>query len=239
MPEIRPGDDLAQLIVTALSRGGRRLRDGDIVAVAQKVVSKAEGRLVVLASVVPGTRALAMAAESGKDPRVLEIVLGETADVIRWERGVLISRTRHGFICANAGVDQSNTGAAGTLVLLPVDPDASAARLRTAFQAMASVDVATVITDTFGRPWREGHANIAVGVAGLPPLERFAGQTDADGYELRLTEIAVADEIAAASELVMGKLDRRPAAVIRGLRWSSSAETAQAYIRPPERDFFH
>ena len=238
IPEVRPGDDLAALLVTALGAAGERLRPGDVVAVAQKVVSKSEGRLCRISTAVPGARALAMAAESGRDPRLLEIVLGETRRIVRWSRGVLIVETHHGFVCANAGVDQSNAGAADTVVLLPVDPDASAARLRDALRAASGIDVPVVVTDTFGRAWREGHLNVAIGISGLPALRRYAGQLDPDGHELRVTEIAVADEIAAASELVMGKLDRRPAALVRGLRLASPPETAREYIRLAERDMF-
>jgi coenzyme F420-0:L-glutamate ligase/coenzyme F420-1:gamma-L-glutamate ligase len=172
-----------------------------------------------------------MAAESGRDPRLLEIVLSETRAVVRWTRGVLICETRHGFVCANAGVDRSNAGEPDAAVLLPVDPDASAARLRRDLGDRA-------VTDTFGRAWREGHANVAIGIAGLPALKRYAGQHDPHGYELRITEIAVADEVAAAAELVMGKLDRCPAAVVRGLAIAFSGETAQEYVRAPGRDLF-
>jgi coenzyme F420-0:L-glutamate ligase/coenzyme F420-1:gamma-L-glutamate ligase len=238
MPEIRPRDDLVGLLLRALNAAGERLADGDVLVVAQKVVSKSEGRLVRLAEVVPSARALAMAEESGKDPRQLEVVLGETKQIIRWERGVLISETRHGFVCANAGVDRSNAGAPETVVLLPVDPDASAARIRDEIANRVQTAVAVVITDTFGRAWREGHTNVAIGIAGLPALKRYIGQRDPEGYELRVTEIAVADEIAAAAELVMGKLDRCPVAIVRGLVFEKSDETAREYVRPAARDMF-
>jgi coenzyme F420-0:L-glutamate ligase / coenzyme F420-1:gamma-L-glutamate ligase len=238
LPEIRPGDDLVGLLLVALDRANERLRDGDVVVVAQKVVSKTEGRVVRLADVTPGERALAMAEESGKDPRQLEVVLSETKEIVRWERGVLISETRHGFICANAGVDRSNAGAPDTVVLLPIDPDVSAARIRDEIAERAHATVAVVITDTFGRAWREGHTNVAIGIAGLAPLKRYIGQRDPAGYELRVTEIAVADEIAAGSELVMGKLDRCPVAIMRGLPFDVSTETAQEYVRPAARDLF-
>lgn len=238
MPEVRPKDDLVGLLQDALASDGERLSDGDVLVVAQKVVSKSEGRLVRLADVVPSERALAMAEESGKDARQLEVVLRETKQIIRWERGVLISETHHGFVCANAGVDRSNAGAPDTVVLLPVDPDASAARIRDEIADRAKVSVAVVITDTFGRAWREGHTNIAIGIAGLPALKRYVGQRDPEGYELRVTEIAVADEIAAAAELVMGKLDRCPVAIVRGLTFEDSDETAQEYVRPAARDMF-
>jgi coenzyme F420-0:L-glutamate ligase/coenzyme F420-1:gamma-L-glutamate ligase len=238
LPEIRTGDDLATLIRDAVRAQREEIRDGDIVVIAQKIVSKSEGRVVRLAEVVPGERAREMAAQSGKDARQLEVVLSECAKIVRWERGILICETRHGFVCANAGVDRSNAGAPDTVVLLPVDPDASAARLRDAFGATAGAAVSVVVTDTFGRAWREGHTNIAIGLAGLPALKRYVGQRDPEGYELRVTEIAVADEIAGAAELVMGKLDRCPVALVRGFTLDEPSETAQEYVRPADRDLF-
>lgn len=238
LPEIRPGDDLAALIRDA-ARGQRDdIRDGDVVVVAQKVVSKSEGRIVHLPDVRPGERATAMAEESGKDARQIEVVLSECAKIVRWERGILICETRHGFVCANAGVDRSNAGAPDTVVLLPLDPDASATRLRDAFKALTGAAVAVIVTDTFGRAWREGHTNVAIGIAGLPALKRYVGQRDPEGYELRVTEIAVADEIAAAAELVMGKLDRCPVAIVRGFTLDEPPETAREYVRPADRDLF-
>src|SRR5712692_2779480 len=238
LPEIRPNDDLALLISDAARAQGDAILDADAVAVAQKIVSKSEGRLVHLPDVIPGERAIRMAAESGKDARQIEVVLSESAEIIRWQRGVLITQTRHGFVCANAGVDRSNAGALDTVVLLPVDPDASAARLRDAIRTRASATVSVIITDTFGRAWREGHTNVAIGIAGLPALKRYVGLLDPEGYELRVTEIAVADEIAGAAELVMGKLDRCPVAIVRGLTFEDSDETAHEYVRPAARDMF-
>jgi coenzyme F420-0:L-glutamate ligase/coenzyme F420-1:gamma-L-glutamate ligase len=238
IPEVRSRDDLTGLLLQALRSARERLVDGDVLVIAQKVVSKSEGRIVHLADIVPSERALAMAGESGKDPRQLEVVLGETKQIIRWERGVLIVETHHGFVCANAGVDRSNAGAPDTVILLPVDPDASASRIRDEIAERADATVAVVITDTFGRAWREGHTNVAIGIAGLPALKRYIGQRDPEGYELRVTEIAVADEIAAAAELVMGKLDRCPVAIVRGLTFEDSDETAQEYVRPAARDMF-
>jgi coenzyme F420-0:L-glutamate ligase/coenzyme F420-1:gamma-L-glutamate ligase len=238
LPEIRPGDDLARLIRDAVRAQRDEIQDGDIVVIAQKIVSKSEGRIVHLSDVTPGARALEMAEESGKDARQIEVVLSESAKIVRWERGILICETRHGFICANAGVDRSNAGARDTVVLLPVDPDASAARLRDAFGAKSGATVAVVVTDTFGRAWREGHTNVAIGIAGLPALKRYVGQRDPEGYELRVTEIAVADEVAGAAELVMGKLDRCPVALVRGFTLDEPAETAREYVRPAGRDLF-
>jgi coenzyme F420-0:L-glutamate ligase/coenzyme F420-1:gamma-L-glutamate ligase len=238
LPEIRPGDDLARLVADGARAAGVGLKDGDVVAMAQKIVSKAEGRIVRLADVRPSARALAMAEESGKDARQLEVVLQETVKIVRWAHGVLISETRHGFVCANAGVDRSNAGAPDTVILLPLDPDASATRLRDEIRKGDGVTVSVVVTDTFGRAWREGHMNVAIGIAGLPALKRYVGQFDPEGYELRVTEIAVADEVAAAAELVMGKLDRCPAALVRGLVMREPSETARDYVRPAEKDLF-
>jgi coenzyme F420-0:L-glutamate ligase/coenzyme F420-1:gamma-L-glutamate ligase len=238
IPEVRPRDDLVGLVLASLNSAGDKLVDGDVLVVAQKVVSKSEGRLVRLSDVKPGKRALEMAEESGKDARQLEVVLGEAKEIVRWERGVLIVETRHGFVCANAGVDRSNAGALDTVVLLPLDPDASASRIRDEIAQRARATVAVVITDTFGRAWREGHTNIAIGIAGLPALKRYIGQRDPEGYELRVTEIAVADEIAGAAELVMGKLDRCPVAIVRGLSLEDSDETAHEYVRPASKDMF-
>ena len=238
LPEILPGNDLAVLIRDAARAQREEIRDGDIVVIAQKIVSKSEGRIVHLADVVPGERARQMAAEAGKDARQIEVVLGECAKIVRWERGILICETHHGFVCANAGVDRSNAGAPDTVVLLPVDPDASATRLREAFRAATGATVSVVVTDTFGRAWREGHTNVAIGIAGLPALKRYVGQRDPEGYELRVTEIAVADELAGAAELVMGKLDRCPVALVRGFTLDEPAETAQEYVRPADRDLF-
>ena len=239
LPEIKPGDDLVGLLLGALKVSGGAFEQGDVLALAQKVVSKAEGRIRKLADVVPGPEAERMAAESGKDAKSLQAVLDETARIVRWQRGVLIVETKHGFVCANAGVDHSNAGAPDTLILLPVDPDASAARIRERIKQETRLDVPVVITDTFGRAWREGHVNVAIGISGLPALRRYIGEFDPDGYEMRVTEIAIADEIAAATELVMGKLDRRPAAIVRGLPLPvDPSETAHTYVRPHDKDMF-
>ena len=207
LPEVRPGDDLAALL--AVARG--ELRAGDVLAVAHKVVSKAEGRVVALDGVSPGHEARALAAEHGKDPRHVQVILDESEEILRADRGRLICRTPHGFVCANAGVDASNAGARGTLVLLPTDPDASARALR------RRLGCAVLITDSFGRPWRIGQSEVAIGCAGLAPADDWRGRDDADGRELAATVIAVADEAAAAADLVRTKDSREPAVRIRGL----------------------
>jgi len=236
LPEVRPGDDLAGLLATAAARlPGGGLRAGDVLAVAHKVVSKAEGRLRRLADVVPGPRARALAAAHGKDPRAVEVILEETAELLRTERGRLICRTRHGFVCANAGVDASNAGAPDTVVLLPRDPDASARALR------ARLGVPVVITDSFGRAWRHGQAEVAIGCAGLEPLADWRGRTDADGRVLGATVIAVADEAAGAADLVRGKDTREPAVRIRGVEQfvrPDDGPGAAALLRAPAEDLF-
>jgi coenzyme F420-0:L-glutamate ligase / coenzyme F420-1:gamma-L-glutamate ligase len=216
---VRPGDDLAGLLTTAAERAGG-LRAGDVVAVAHKVVSKSEGRVVRLADVVPGARARALAREHGKDPRHLEVVLSEAEQVVRADAGRIICRTRHGFVCANAGVDASNATDPDTLVLLPLDPDASARALRSALPEHPAV----VVTDSFGRAWRIGQCEVAIGVAGLAPLEDWRGKPDAAGREMHATVIAVADEAAAAADLARAKDSREPAVRLRGLERHVIAE---------------
>jgi coenzyme F420-0:L-glutamate ligase/coenzyme F420-1:gamma-L-glutamate ligase len=234
--EVHPGDDLAGLIATAASDPA--LADGDILAVTQKIVSKAEGRIVDLATVEPSPFAAQFAAAHGKDPRHVEVVLAETRRIVKMDRGLLIAETRHGFICANAGVDASNVPGDGRVVLLPVDPDASAERIRQGLAQRLGITVGVVICDTFGRVWRTGLTNVAIGVAGLRPLLSYVGQTDPYGYDLRVTEIAVADEIAAAAELVMGKTAGHPVVVARGLSGLLGEGSARALVRAAEHDLF-
>jgi coenzyme F420-0:L-glutamate ligase / coenzyme F420-1:gamma-L-glutamate ligase len=213
IPEVRPGDDLAALLDAAAERVGG-LEPTDVVAVAHKVVSKAEGRTVRLADVAPRARARALAREHDKDPRHVEVILSEAAQLVRADRGRLICRTRHGFVCANAGVDASNASEPDSLVLLPLDPDASARALRAVLPSRPAV----VITDSFGRAWRQGQSEVAIGVAGLSPLEDWRGRPDAVGREMHATVIAIADEAAAAADLVRAKDSREPAVRLRGLR---------------------
>ena len=231
MPEVREGDDVAALVVERV-----RLEDGDVVVVAQKVVSKAEGRVVRLDELEPSARALELAGPDG-DPRRLEAILRESARLVRVRGSLLIAETRHGFVCASAGVDASNTGEAGALVLLPLDPDASARAMRARLRELAGVDVGVIVADSFGRAWRQGTTNVAIGAAGVPVLVDHAGRVDAVGYELHATVIAVADELASAAELVMGKLDGVPAAIVRGYPLRGDGE-ARELVMPPDRDLF-
>jgi coenzyme F420-0:L-glutamate ligase / coenzyme F420-1:gamma-L-glutamate ligase len=238
LPEVRPGDDLAALVLAA-SDG---LREGDVLVLAHKAVSKSEGRLRRLPDVQPGERAVALAADHDKDPRAVQVVLDESVAVIRAQRGVLICRTRHGFVCANAGVDASNAPDDETLVLLPADPDRSARALRAALRERAGVAPAVVIADSFGRAWRHGQCDVAIGCAGLRPLEDWRGRADARGRELRATWIAIADEAAAAADLARTKDSRQPAVVVRGLERYVIADDdgpgAGAVVRPVEEDLF-
>ena len=245
MPEVRAGDDLASLILDAASQQGLALEAGDVLVVTQKVVSKAENRIVDLESVEPGAFARQIAEQWEKDARVVELVLGESARIVRMDHGVLICETKHGLICANAGIDSSNVERLGTVALLPVDPDGSCEALRARMQRATGVALAVIMTDTFGRPWREGHVNFAIGVAGMEPLLDYMGQVDPAGYELRVTRMAVADELAAAAELAHGKLDRVPVAVVRGYAYPPvgragppGSGTAKALLRDAERDLF-
>src|SRR5207302_689612 len=228
----------AELIASALEDQGQPLRDGDIVVVTQKVVSKAEGCIVQLASIEPSALALDWAARWTKDARVVELVLRESRRIVRMERGVIISETRHGLVCANAGVDCSNVGG-DRATLLPPDPDASAERIRAGLCAASGAKrLGVIISDTFGRAWREGQTNIAVGAAGVEALRHFEGQLDPTGYELRVTMLATADELASAAELVMGKVDGVPVALVRGLERALGPGSASELIRSPATDLF-
>ncbi len=237
--EVEPGSDLAAAILGAVRADGRELLDGDIVVITQKVVSKAEGCVVELDTVEPSVLANEWAELWDKDARVVELVLRQSRRIVRMHRGVIISETHHGLVCANAGVDQSNVGGE-RVTLLPPDPDASAARLRAALEtgSGAGVRLGVIISDTFGRAWREGQTNVAIGVSGVEALRHFEGQVDPTGYELRVTMLATADELAAAAELVMGKVDGVPVAVVRGLSRALGDGSAQELIRPAANDLF-
>ena len=242
IPEVRPGDDLAELIAAAASRGGIGLEDGDVLVVTQKVVSKAEGRVVELASVQPGQRAQEWAERWGKDARQVELVLSESAEVLRMaEGGLIISRTHHGLVCANAGVDVSNVGGGELATLLPEDPDRSARELRGRLGELAGARPAVIISDSFGRPWRLGIVNVAIGAAGIEPLLDLRGEPDAQGRRMRATVIAVADELASAADLAGGKVEQRPVVLVRGYGYPPPADPergATALVMPREQDLF-
>jgi coenzyme F420-0:L-glutamate ligase / coenzyme F420-1:gamma-L-glutamate ligase len=232
LPELREGDDLARLIAERAE-----LQDGDVLVVAQKAVSKTEGRVVGLDDVEPSARAQELAGDGEGDARRIEVILREAKHIVRTRGSLVIAETPHGFICASAGVDASNAPEPGTLVLLPVDPDASAARLRHRLRELTGREVGVVISDSFGRPWRQGTTDVAIGAAGVEVLRDLKGERDPSGYELKSTVIAIADEVAGAAELVLGKLDRTPVAIARGLD-AAGEGTARDLVMPPERNLF-
>lgn len=233
MPEIEPGADIAALIDQHAD-----LVDGDIVVVTSKIVSKAEGCTIELAEVTPSEFAIEWASRWEKDPRLVEVVLRESSRIVRQVADLLITETRHGFVCANSGVDQSSSGAAGRVLVLPRDPDASARRLRAALSRQHRT-IAVIVTDTFGRPWREGQTDVAIGLAGIKPVQSYIGQRDPHGHEFRVQEICVVDEIAGAAELVKGNVSRVPVAIVRGFRWEPDEQaTLASVIRDPSRDLF-
>jgi coenzyme F420-0:L-glutamate ligase/coenzyme F420-1:gamma-L-glutamate ligase len=234
LPEVEEGDDLAGLLDDAATRSGG-FEPGDVLVVAQKAISKVEGRVVALDDVEPSDRARELAGDS--DPRRLEVILREAREVVRSRPPLVIAETRHGFVCASAGVDASNAKGPGTLVLLPIDPDASAEILRSSLAERTGVDVGVIVSDSFGRAWRRGTTDVALGVAGVTALLDLGGEHDAVGYELHATQIAVADEIAGAAQLVMGKTDGIPAAIVRGLRLRGDG-SGQDLVMPRERDLF-
>jgi len=237
LPDVKPGDDLARLILDATAHSDTPLADGDIVVIAQKIVSKAEGRIMRLDSVAPSERARNWAVEWSKDARLIELVLRESKRIVRMEKGIIIAETQHGYVCANAGVDVSNAPD-GTAILLPLDPDASARAVRASISESIGIALGVIVSDTFGRAWREGLANVALGVAGVAPLIDYRGQRDTNGKILQATVIAVADEIASAAELVMGKTDRVPVVVVRGFSSKSREGSGRDLIRPAEKDLF-
>ena len=238
LPEIAPGMDLAEMIHAAATEQGDPLADGDIVLVTSKIVSKAEGCIVELADVEPSAFAVRWSEKWDKDPRVTEVVLRESKRVVRQIGPVLITETHHGFCCANSGVDQSSSGGEGRILTLPVDPDRTSRAHRERF-AELGVDVAVIMTDTFGRPWREGQTDIAIGIAGMDPLYSYIGQHDPHGHEFRVQEICTADELAAAGELVKGNTSRVPVAVVRGFEFEPNDDASMApVLRDAERDLF-
>lgn len=239
VPEIAPGDDLAAIAVAALARAGLSLQADDVVVFAQKVVSKAEGRARRLAATTPSARALEIASRCGKDPRLVELVLAESSDVVRVAPNVLITRHRRGFVMANAGIDHSNTGAADTVLLLPEDPDASARRLRAALESRTGVAAGVIVSDSFGRPWRLGTVNVALGIAGLPALVDRRGDVDRDGRTLQMTQVAVGDALAAAAGLAMGEAtEGTPIVHVRGFHATAPCNDAQALLRAADEDLF-
>ena len=239
MPEARPGDDLAGQIIEAAQAQGTPVATGDILVVTQKIVSKAEGRVISIEGIEASPLAVSITEGHRRDPRHTELILRESRRIVRMDRGVIISETYHGFNCANAGIDASNIPGDGTVALLPIDPDASARGIRQAIRDRTGADVAVIVSDTFGRPWRSAAVNVAIGVAGINPLLSYVGQEDSHGNMMYTTVINVADELAATAELVTGKVLGVPVAIIRGYAYEPMEDASnQALIRDPDKDLF-
>ena len=234
---VNPKDDLGEILLASVKQNDLEIQDGDILVVAHKIVSKAEGRIVDLEKVKPSPKAKKMGKEHGKDPRIMQLILKESAKILKAKSGIIVSETRHGLVCANAGVDQSNVQGDSAL-LLPVDPDKSARLLMEAINEKTGKQVAVIITDTFGRPFREGQTNVAIGVAGIDPIKSYIGSRDMYGRKLRVSEIAVADEIASAAELVMGKSEGVPLAIMRGYMFEKAKSSAKSLQRSRKHDLF-
>ena len=239
MPEVRPGDDLGSMLVEAARSQGTPVEPGDVVVVTQKIVSKAEGRVVSIEDVVPSPLAVEISEGHRRDPRHTELILRESKRIVRMDRGVIISETHHGFNCANAGIDASNIPGENTVALLPVDPDASARGIRNIIRTRTGAEVAVIISDTFGRPWRNAAANVAIGVAGFNPLLSYVGQEDSHGNMMYTTVIAVADELAATAELVTGKVRGVPVTIIKGYPYEPMEDAShESLLRSPDKDMF-
>ena len=239
LPEVQAGDDLAVQIIDAAAAQGTPIEDGDVVVVTQKIVSKAEGRVMTIDEVEASPLAVAITEGHRRDPRHTEMILRESRRVVRMDRGVIISETYHGYICANAGIDASNIPGDNAICLLPVDPDASARRIRDTIRERLGVDAAVLVSDTFGRPWRNGAINVSIGVAGFNPVISYVGEFDPHGNELHTTTIAVADELAATAELVTGKLLGVPVALIKGYPYERMEDAdSRAIVRDPDKDLF-
>jgi len=238
IPQIHPGDDLTALLLKAIDNAHIGVENGDVIVICQKVVSKAEGAVIDLKTIEPSPFSEQIAALWEKDPRMMEVVLRESSRIVRMKNGVIITETKHGWVCANSGVDASNSYGDDIVIVLPKDPDASARRIRDTIKAQRDATVAVIITDTFGRPWRDGLVEFALGVAGIDPLLDLRGQSDLQGRELHHTVVAVADELAAAAGLLMEKDAAMPAVLIRGYRYASIESDSKKLIRPAEADLF-
>ncbi|MHB2036456.1 MAG: coenzyme F420-0:L-glutamate ligase [Nitrososphaerales archaeon] len=237
MPEVEIGDDVGRMIISACRKVGFRINSGDIIVVTHKIVSKAEGRVFDLSDIVPSKFAIKAARHIQKDPRQVEVILSETRRLVKMVKGLIISETSQGFVCANAGVDQSNVEV-GKILLLPKRPDESARRIRNSIRKSTKKDVAVIISDTFGRPWREGQVDVAIGLSGINPFSDYRGRKDQYGYDLKASVICTADELASAAELCMNKLDRVPVALIRGYAYQKAEVPARTLARKPARDLF-
>jgi coenzyme F420-0:L-glutamate ligase / coenzyme F420-1:gamma-L-glutamate ligase len=239
--DVTTGDDIGKLILQAASANGVSMQNHDVVVITQKIISKSEGRMINLSTIKPSNHAFELASKTKKDPRFIELILRESKSVVRYSENVIVTETKHGFVCANAGIDQSNVSGPGNdfVLLLPVDPDLSARRIKQAIAETIGTNIAVVISDTFGRPFRLGQINVAIGVSGIDSIKSYIGKADMYGNILRITEIAVVDELASAAELVMGKTERVPIAIIRGYEFSSSVNnTAKTLVRDNVQDLF-
>jgi len=238
IPDIKKGEDLAEVIYSALKKQNIELQENDIIVITQKIVSKSEGRIIDLNKIKPSRLAIKLAKKGKKDPRIVEVILRESKSILRLKNGKIISETKHGFVCANAGVDKSNVKGENFVSILPSDPDKSAMKIREKLMKMTGKDIAVIISDTFGRPWRIGQVNIAIGIAGLKPIKDYRGKKDMFNQELKVTAIAIADELASAAELVMNKSDGVPVAIIRGYEYPKGEGSIKELIRPIEFDLF-
>jgi coenzyme F420-0:L-glutamate ligase/coenzyme F420-1:gamma-L-glutamate ligase len=240
IPLIKPGDDLAELIVKALEKMGIKIKDGDILVISQVIVSKAEGRIVKLRSIKPSLKAKNISEKIGKEAEVVELILRETSEILRFRNGHLITRTKHGYVCANSGVDLSNVSGGDAAALLPLNPDRSASRIRRKIKKLTGKNVAVIVSDTFGRPFRLGQINVALGVSGMKPIHDRRGEKDLFGRILQVKEIAVADELASAAELIMGEASEGiPVALIRGYKYEADLKAGgKRLLRPPSKDLF-
>jgi len=238
IPIVKQGDNIGDQIVKAAKEEGVQIQDHDVIVVAQKIISKAEGKVVNLESITPSTFAEAISKTTGKDPRHVEVILRETKNMVRMREAHLIVETRHGFVCANAGVDRSNVENGNSVTLLPVDPDKSAREIRRRIKELTGADVGVIVSDTFGRAWRIGQVDVAIGLDGLRPVADYRGTKDMFGYVLNVTQIAIADELASAAELVMRKRDGIPVVIVRGFEYAPGKGSAKDLIRPKEEDLF-
>ncbi len=238
IPEVQQGDDIARLILSCMKKQKLTLKNDDVLCVAQKIVSKSEGRITALNDVHPSARAKKLAKKLGKDPRHVQVILSETKRIVRTGHGVIICETHHGFVCANAGVDLSNVDGGNSVCLLPKNPDASAKKLRDKIEKLTRKKIAVIITDTFGRPWREGLTEVAIGISGMNALHDLRGKKDSRGYSLKGTTLAVADSLAASAGLVMGKTTRTPVALIRGFKFKSSCGSLSPLLRHASKNLF-
>ncbi|MDW0168502.1 MAG: coenzyme F420-0:L-glutamate ligase [Nitrososphaeraceae archaeon] len=236
--DIRDGDDIGNLILKSIKEKKESLKENDVIVITHKIVSKSEGRTIDLTKIIPSEESKKISSRTGKDPKLVELIISQSNEIIKIQREIIITETKHGFVCANSGIDTSNVGNSNHVVLLPVDPDKSAREIRNYIRSKTKTNVAVIISDTFGRPFRKGQVNVAIGVAGINPIKSYIGDSDMYGNILRVTEIAIADEIASAAELVMGKSLRVPVTIVRGYDFSSTDASISTVTRAKKDDLF-